>query len=198
MRIVHRLLILAGLLTTSVGSAQQTALPSNLDPQPIIPIEDPKPVSAVNVLEPKVVTVDGSSSSSAEKIPTVDTEAPSPIAPQSYDGFDGVAQEPFGPTLVERQAMRQEKLERERKEQAMAEQKAELEKAKALKGAKRSLAATSDGLPHKTKKPKGKVSAGLLKFAAQKPAPKPKKSLVSQAKQPSSLRQPASKDKNEP
>ncbi len=46
----------------------------------------------------------------------IDTEAPSPIAPQSFDDYDGVALEPFAPTVVEKQAMLKERAEAEARE----------------------------------------------------------------------------------
>jgi hypothetical protein len=169
---------------SSRSVAQDTVLKSNLDPQPVITVE-----------EPKVVTVDPPKAADApagEKIPSVDTEAPSPIAPQSYDGFDGVAQEPFGPTQAERQAMRQERIEKEKKEQALAQQKLLLEQSKARQASKKALAAR-EALPLKSQK-RLKVASNLRHASNKKPTGL-KKLVVSQAAQPSSLRQPASNDK---
>lgn len=89
--------------------ADENVVKQVLEPQPIIAIDDVKsPMGA------------SSSSMPTTSEPVVDTEAASPIAPQSFDGYDGVTQEVFAPTAVEKQAMLKRKQDEEQKERELA------------------------------------------------------------------------------
>lgn len=134
----------------------------SLEPQPVIVVEEPK-VIGVPVPNPNAPIPGPQSPATGENLPVVDTDEPSPIAPQSMDGFDGQVQSPFAPTAAERQAQIKKQQEEEKKEQEIAAKKererqeaerkqklAELAKAKKLNGKriaskpsqKRTLAAT--------------------------------------------------------
>jgi hypothetical protein len=82
------------LLFSNLLQAQETSLKQNLDPQPIIAVDGNK---------------------------AIDTEASSPIAPQSEDGFGGVVQEPFAPTESEKLAIRKKRQEEEQKQLQIAQ-----------------------------------------------------------------------------
>ena len=90
-----------------VAKADENVVTQVLDPQPIIAVEDVKP---------------SPSSTSPSLEPVVDTEAASPIAPQSFDGYGGIPQEAFAPTVVEKQALLKRKEQEAQKERELLAQ----------------------------------------------------------------------------
>lgn len=71
--------------------AEEPTVVQVMDPMPIISVDDGRKVP-VNEM--------------GMDAPSVDTELPSPLAPQAFDGFGGVVQEPFAPTAAELEEMR--------------------------------------------------------------------------------------------
>ena len=92
--------------------AEEPTVVQVMDPMPIISVDDGRKVPANEV---------------GMDAPSVDTDMPSPLAPQAFDGFGGVVQEPFAPTAAELEEMRrkqQEEMKRLSMERMAQEKKA--------------------------------------------------------------------------
>lgn len=125
------------LLLIQFAYAEEPSVIQVMDPMPIISVDDGRKNPTSESIE----------------IPSVDTEGSSPLAPQTFDGFGGVVQEPFSPTEREQEEMRE-------KQAAEVKRLAEARMAQEQKSA----AAMIKTLPAK--------SAGGTKIGATKPAPK--------------------------
>lgn len=133
--------------------ADESSVVQVMDPMPIISVDDGRKVPM---------------NEAGMNASTVDTEMPSPLAPQNFDGFAGVVQEPFAPTESELEQMRMK--QQEETKRLTLERMAQEKKA---------AAAMMASLPAK----KGKSKVAAVKAKPGKPvSAKPSKRLPAATK----------------
>jgi len=122
---------------------------------PVVQVMDPMPVIAVDSAGKKLPENNGAPM--GEEGAAVDTEIPSPLAPQTFDGFNGVVQEPFSPT-------EREQIEIQRKQEEAAKRLA-IARATQEKKAMTAMLPKKGAVPKKKTGPVAKVPSKAPKAA---------------------------------
>lgn len=156
------------------------------DEAPVVQVMDPMPIIAVDDVGKKLP--EKSDVPAGEEGAAVDTEAPSPLAPQTFDGFGGVVQEPFSPTERE-QIEIQKKQEEAAKRLAIARAAQEKKTMAAMlpkKGAlpKKTGPKLATKQPAKAKNQAASKTTAKTKVVAKKTPAKPGKAVAKNSKAP--------------